>query len=91
MIRSVNQVVTEAELKKNIKQYVRMAPGGQGPIGVRAGKQIVGVYLSADEFDSLYAAAIRGLLRSRATGPTVTQSEARKRIQRRLQKLAKKS
>jgi len=91
MIRSVDHIITESEFQKNIRKYLRRDPAELGPIGVRSGKQMIGVYLSADEFNSLYAAAIRGLLRSRAKGKTVTQAEAQDRVQRRLQANRNKS
>jgi PHD/YefM family antitoxin component YafN of YafNO toxin-antitoxin module len=76
MPAKAEKTVSLTEFRKKIDKYVAAARRGSGPVAVTDGDEVVGVFLGPDDYDATARAAIRQLLRSRMTGPTVSHEEA---------------
>jgi hypothetical protein len=47
-------------------------------VAITRDSKVIGVFLSPDEYDVLFGAAVRKLLKSREKGPTVSHDQVRK-------------
>jgi len=80
MLVDTDNLVTAEVFRKDLDKYVAAARQGSGPVAVTQGSEVVGFFVSREEYEAMYGTAVRRLLASRADGPTVSQEEARKRI-----------
>jgi hypothetical protein len=80
MAKSSENSVSRSDFQKNLKRHIKLAANGRGPVFVRKGKQVVGVFMSSDDYNALCGSLVRELLRSRRNGATVAQEAARKKI-----------
>jgi hypothetical protein len=76
MPAKAERTVPLAEFRDKIDKYVAAARKGGGPVAVTDGDEVVGVFLGPADYDAAARAAVRKLLRSRMTGPTVSHEEA---------------
>jgi prevent-host-death family protein len=88
-VETENSVSAE-EFRREFDKYVAAAEGGTGPIAVTRNSQVLGFFIGAKEYETLVGAQVRKLLKERAKGPTVGHEEARTRIQKVLQRRARK-
>ena len=82
MGKTLDLVITATEFKKNLKRHIKTAANGRGPIAVREGKHLVGIFISPKDYDGLYAMAIRELLKERMKfkGPGIPNDAVFKRV-----------
>lgn len=76
MSTKTERTVSLGEFRKKIDKYVTAARRGGGPVAVTDGDEVVGVFLAPADYDATARAAVRRLLRSRMSGPTVSHEEA---------------
>jgi len=79
MLVETDNLVTAENFQKDFPQFVDAANRGNGPVAVTRDSRVVGVFMSPDEYDALFGAAVRKLLKSREKGPTVSHEEVRRR------------
>ena len=91
MDASRETVISTEEFRRGLDRYVAAARQGGGPVAVTQDSEVVGVFVSASEYEALHGAAVRALLRSRMKGPTVSLDEARARFRAAARRGAKKS
>jgi hypothetical protein len=70
------RTVSLGEFRDKIDKYVAAAKRGAGPLAVKDGDEIVGVFLAPADYDAATRASVRRFLRSRMSGPTVSHREA---------------
>jgi hypothetical protein len=86
-----DNLVAAEDFRKNLDKYVTAAGKGNGPIAVLRDAEVVGFFLSPDDFKALHCKAIRKLLKERMQGPTVSQEEAQAYIAKVLRRGSRKS
>ena len=81
MIETIDHKISPAEFRKNLKRHMRTARDGE-IVGIREGGDVVGVYMSADVYETLYGAAIKQLLKTRMKmkGAGISNDEVRGRV-----------
>ena len=62
----------------------------EGPIALTRDSEIVGVFLSVEEYEALQTAALKKLLRSRSRGPTIPHEEVAARIREKVRRMKKR-
>ena len=72
-------LVTAEDFHKDFDRIVRHAGKGNGPVAITRDSQVIGVFMSPEEYDALRGAEIRKLLKSRERGPTVSHEDALRR------------
>ena len=87
----VNQIVSAKEFQDDWSKYLAQTQAGQGPIGVTEGEQVVGVFLSVDDYEAAYGTAVRRMLRHRmrAGGPTYSSAQVLTHVKGQLRKKRK--
>jgi hypothetical protein len=88
----LNKVIAARDFRERWSDIVAGAKAGGGPIGVTEGKELVGVFVSSKDYESMCGIALRRLLRERvrADEPTYSSSEALEFAKRRLKRIRKK-
>lgn len=88
----VNQIVSAKEFHDDWPKYVAQTQAGQGPIGVAKGDEIVGVFLSVEDYEAAFGAAVKRLLRRRirSGGPTFSSENVLDRVKAHLRKKSKR-
>jgi len=89
MLIETDNLVSADVFRHDFDKYVESARAGNGPVAVMRGAEIVGVLISPADYESLFGVAVRDLLTSRSSGPTVSHQQAKTRIRRVLAKSAK--
>ena len=79
LIDTQNLVDSESE------RYMTAASAGNGPVAVMKDARVIGVLVDPDEYEQMFGVAVRELLSSRMTGPTLTQDEVKAGIQKLIQ------
>lgn len=80
MLVETKNLIPAEEFRKDLDKYVAAAQQGCGPIAITVNSEVVGFFISADEYEAVFGAAVKDLLSARAQGPSVTHEEARARI-----------
>jgi PHD/YefM family antitoxin component YafN of YafNO toxin-antitoxin module len=86
MLVDTHNLISTDEFRRDLEKFVAAAKAGQGPVVLMDGSEVVGVFLSAEEYEAMFGVAVRDLLSQRMSGPTVTDQTARSRVQKVLDK-----
>jgi len=90
----LSQLVAANDVQRQWPKIVARTKAGQGAVGVTENDEIIGVFVSAHEYELMRGKALRQLLRERLRSgePTYTSNEvldfAKKRLQRSRKKKA---
>ncbi len=79
MLVDTENLVSAEKFRKHFDRYVAAASQGRGPVAVTQDSEVIGVFMSPAEYDSLFGHEIAELLKSREKGPTVSHEEACRR------------
>ena len=90
MLVETDNLVSADEFRANMDEYITAARRGSGPLALTRDSEVIGFFISADEYESLFGAAVRNLLSSRSRGPTVSHEEAREKVLGSLRRRRKK-
>jgi len=84
----LDQMVSAKQFRHELWKYLAQTRAGQGPIGITDGKQVVGVFLSVDDYEAAYGMAIGRMLRRRMQigGPTYSSAQVLAHVKGRLRK-----
>jgi prevent-host-death family protein len=82
MLVDTSNLVTEDQFRNKLDKYVAAARKGQGPIAITRDAEVLGFFISAHEYESLFGLTIHELLASRARGDTVSHEDARDHIRK---------
>jgi prevent-host-death family protein len=82
MLVDTDNLVPAEEFRRHLDKYVAAAQRGSGPVAVTKDSEVVGFFVSPQEYEAVYGAVVRSLLTARADGPTVSHDEARARIRK---------
>jgi PHD/YefM family antitoxin component YafN of YafNO toxin-antitoxin module len=91
MLVDTSNLVTEEQFRKELAKYVTAAQKGQGPIAVTRDTEVLGFFISAQEYETLFGATVHELLAARAKGATLSHEEARARIRKTIQAASRKA
>jgi prevent-host-death family protein len=91
MLIETNNLVSAEEFRREFEKYLRASRQGCGPIAVTRDAEVVGVFISAEEYEAMFGAAVKRLLTERMTGATVSQAEARAHVRAAIRKQARKA
>ena len=78
MLVETNNLVSADSFRNDFDRYVIAARNGSGPVAITRDSEVIGVFLSPDEYEALFGTAVRKLLKSRERGPVVSQDAVRK-------------
>ena len=67
MLVDTENLVSDEEFRRDFNRFVAAAKGGNGPVAITRDCEVIGVFLSPDEYDSLFGGAVKKLLKSRET------------------------
>ncbi len=76
MLVDTDNLVPAEEFRKHLERYVAAAHSGCGPVAVTQGSEVVGFFVSPEDYEAMSGAAVKKLLTARARGRTVTHEEA---------------
>jgi PHD/YefM family antitoxin component YafN of YafNO toxin-antitoxin module len=91
MLVDTGNLVTEKQFREKLDKYVAAARKGQGPIAVTRDAEVLGFFISAEEYQTLYGVTIHELLTSRAKEETVSHEEARNHIRKTIKAASRKA
>ena len=78
MLVDTNNLVPAEQFQRELGKYIADLRRGSGPLAITKDAQVVGVFISKDEYEALHGAAVKALLAERSQGPTVSHEEVRK-------------
>ena len=81
MLIETDNLVSADAFRDAFDRYVDAANSGNGPVAIIRDSQVVGVFMSPDEYEALFGAKIKKLLKSRESGPVVSQASVRKQAE----------
>lgn len=81
MLVETENLVNADAFRDAFDHYVDAANRGNGPVAIIRDSQVVGVFMSPDEYDALFGAKIKKLLKSRETGSIVAHESVRKQAE----------
>ena len=82
MLVETKALVSADKFREQMDKYIAAARDGSGPVGVTQDSEVVGFFISPQAYEAMFGAAVKGLLASRARGPSVPQGEAKARVQK---------
>lgn len=77
MLVETENLVTADSFRRDFDHFVDAAGKGRGPVAITRDSQVVGIFMSPEEYDALFGATIKRLLKTREKGPVITQAEVR--------------
>ena len=80
MLVETDNLVSAEQFRKRLNKYLTAAQQGCGPIAVTRKSEVVGFFISAQEYEALFGNAVRDLLEARADGDTVSHEEVREQL-----------
>lgn len=91
MLVDTNNLVPAEQFQRELGKYIAELRQGSGPLAITEDAQVVGVFISKDEYEALYGAAIKSLLAERSQGPTVSHEEVRSHVRNVIKRSAAKT
>ena len=80
MLVEIDNLVPAEAFRKKLDEYLAASQNGCGPIAVMKNSEVVGFFISVEDYEKGFGAAVKNLLSSRAKGASLTHSQARARI-----------
>jgi PHD/YefM family antitoxin component YafN of YafNO toxin-antitoxin module len=80
MLVETDNLVSADSFRQEFDRFVDAARAGRGPVAITRDSQVVGVFMSPDEYDAMFGDAIRRLLDSREKGPTVSHEAVHQHV-----------
>jgi hypothetical protein len=77
-----DKIVSAEEFLKHWGRYRAMARRGSGPIAVTEKDEVIGVFIGAEEYETMFGEAVKELLKRRMKGSIVTQEEVQAGVER---------
>jgi len=91
MLVDTQNIVSVSRFRRELSRYVDAAKKGVGPVVVTDESEVVGYFLSPEDFESLCDQGIAELLASRENEPTISTDEVRKQVAKAIKRGSKKS
>ena len=92
MLVETDNLVSADEFKKHLDKYVKAAEQGSGPIAVMRDAEVVGIFMSAAEYEAMFGTAVRKLLASRIEeSETIAHEEVGGSVREAVRRAGKKS
>jgi hypothetical protein len=82
MLVDTENLVTADRFRSNFDQFVTAAQQGNGPVAITRDSEVIGVFLSPEEYQAAFGVNVKKLLKSRERGPTVDHEFVRKEAQK---------
>jgi len=79
-------LVSSKDFGQNLKKYIAAARKGGGPVAVTEESEVVGFFVSRQEYEAMHAAAVQELLAGRMQGKTVSHDEVRQHVRDRIKR-----
>jgi PHD/YefM family antitoxin component YafN of YafNO toxin-antitoxin module len=80
MLVETENIVPVETFRKEIGKFIAAARGGRGPVAITQDSAIVGFFVSPDDYNAMFGAAVKELLESRQHRPTLSHESARSRV-----------
>lgn len=84
MLVDTDHLVTSEEFRRDLDRYVAAVQEGHGPVAVTRGSKVVGFFIGPEDYEAMFGVAVKELLDTRMTGPTVSHDKVREAIRKRL-------
>jgi hypothetical protein len=91
MLVETDNLVSAEQFSKDVSKYAAAARKGRGPFALTVDSEVVGFFVSAKDYEALVGENIRRLLKSRQSGPTISQKEVRSRMREIIRRNTRKS
>ncbi len=75
MLVETDNLVSADEFTKHLEKYVEVARQGTGPIAVTRDDQVLGFFISPEEYEAMFGVAVRKLLSSRLSETATVSHE----------------
>ncbi len=82
MLIDTDNLVSAEKFRKDFDRYAAAAGEGRGPVAITRDSEVIGVYMSLQDYDAHFGSEIADLLKSREKGPTVSHEEACRQLQK---------
>lgn len=82
MLIDTDNLVSAEKFRKDFDRYAAAAEEGCGPVAITKDSEVIGVYMSLQDYDAHFGSEIADLLKSREKGPTVSHEEACRRMKK---------
>lgn len=89
MLVETDNLVPAEDFHADFDRFIEAAGKGNGPVAITRGSEVVGIFMSPDEYDALFGGAVRKLLKSREKGPVVSQAAVRRQAKNVIQRRRK--
>lgn len=90
MLVETNNLVSADTFRQDFDRFVTAAKNGGGPVAILRDSEVVGVFVSPEEFDAAFGAEVKKLLQSRERGPKVDHQAVRMRAQKIIERRRRK-
>jgi PHD/YefM family antitoxin component YafN of YafNO toxin-antitoxin module len=81
MLVETNNLVSADSFRSDFDRYVDAARSGSGPVAITRDSEVIGVFISPDEYEALFGSTVKKLLKSRERGPIVSHVAVRKQAE----------
>ena len=89
MLVDTRNLVSAQKFKRDLSRFIDAAKEGHGPVAVTQDSEIVGFFVSAQQYESLCDREVYDLIQSRMNEPTISHAEVKKRMAKRFKRRAK--
>lgn len=89
MLVDTRNLVSAQKFKRDLNQFIDAAKEGNGPVAVTQDSEIVGFFVSAKQYESLYESEVSELIQSRMNEATISHEEVKQRLAKRFKRRAK--
>src|SRR5437773_1968440 len=89
MLVDTDNLVTDDAFRRDFDRFVDEAGKGNGPVAITRDSRVVGIFMSPEEYDALFGAAVRKLLKAREKGPTVSHQHVRRQAEQAIKRRQK--
>ena len=89
MLVDTRNLVSAQKFKRDLNRFIDAAKDGQGPVAVTQDSEIVGFFISAQQYESVLESELHDLIESRRNEPTISHEEVKKRMTKRFKRRTK--
>ena len=90
MLVETDNLVSADAFRDDFDRFVAATKKGNGPVAITRNSEVIGVFLSPEDYQAAFGSNIKKLLKSREKGPTVAHELVRKQAEKVIQRRRKK-
>jgi hypothetical protein len=90
MLVETDNLVTADKFRTDFDHFVTASQKGSGPVAITRNSEVIGFFLSPEEYQAAFGENVKKLLKSREKGPTVEHEQVRKHALKVIERRRKK-